>query len=237
MNISSVVVQTVPKFLDEVVESLKNSDACDYHMHDEKGRIIITIEGDNVSEELKKMKVIEQALLQINKIVEGLLGFSRKSESSLETTTSEQIIEDTLVIAEHSLARYSNVKIERKFTPDLPQIHVDKRQVQQVFLNFMMNAAQAMPEGGTLTIMNRMVADKNNPSKKFVETIFRDTGIGIPKEKFEKLFQPFYTEGKKGGTGLGLSISKSIIEKHGGCIYLDSKVGVGTTFFIRLPAL
>ncbi len=59
MNISSVVVQTVPKFLDEVVESLKNSDACDYHMHDEKGRIIITIEGDNVSEELKKMKVIE----------------------------------------------------------------------------------------------------------------------------------------------------------------------------------
>jgi len=59
MNISSVVVQTVPKFLDEVVESLKNSDACDYHLHDEKGRIIITIEGENVSEELKKMRVIE----------------------------------------------------------------------------------------------------------------------------------------------------------------------------------
>ena len=116
-------------------------------------------------------------------------------------------------------------------------VKVDKRQVQQVFLNFMMNAAQAMPEGGTLTIMSRLIEDKNDSSKKFVETIFRDTGIGIPKEKFEKLFQPFYTEGKKDGTGLGLSISKSIIEKHGGCIFLDSKVGKGTTFFIRLPAV
>lgn len=185
----------------------------------------------------KKMKVIEQALVQINKIVEGLLGFSRKSESSLEETSTEKILEDTLIIAEHSLSRYAGVKIERKFTPGLPLVNVDKRQVQQVFLNFMMNAAQAMPEGGTLTIMSRLVEDTRDSSKKFVETIFRDTGVGIPKEKFEKLFQPFYTEGKKDGTGLGLSISKSIIEKHGGCIFLDSKIGVGTTFFIRLPAV
>ena len=185
----------------------------------------------------KKMKVIEQALVQINKIVEGLLGFSRKSESTLEETSTEQIIEDTLIIAEHSLSRYASVKIERKFAPDLPLVNVDKRQIQQVFLNFMMNAAQAMPDGGTLTIMSRLVEDTRDATKKFVETIFRDTGVGIPKEKWEKLFQPFYTEGKKDGTGLGLSISKSIIEKHGGCIFLDSKIGAGTTFFIRLPAV
>ncbi len=184
----------------------------------------------------KKMKVIEQALQQINRIVEGLLGFSRKSETTLEKTTCEKIIEDTLVIAEHSLSRYSSVKIERKFGQNVPTVHVDKRQIQQVFLNFMMNAAQAMPEGGSLTILTRCVADKNDPTRRFVETIFRDTGIGIAKEKFDSLFQPFYTSGKEGGTGLGLSISKSIVEKHQGCIYFESEVGKGTTFFIRLPA-
>ena len=184
----------------------------------------------------KKMKVIEQALQQINKIVEGLLGFSRQSEAKYEETTCESIIEDTLIIAEHSLSRYSSVKTERKYGKNVPSVKVDKRQIQQVFLNFMMNAAQAMPEGGTLTIMTRGVADKQDPRRRFVETIFRDTGIGIAKEKFDQLFQPFYTSGKEGGTGLGLSISKSIIEKHQGCIYFDSEVGKGTTFFIRLPA-
>jgi signal transduction histidine kinase len=99
----------------------------------------------------------------------------------------------------------------------------------------MMNAAQAMKEGGSLTIATRAANDVADPSARFVEAIFRDTGCGIPKEKFELLFQPFYTEGKEGGTGLGLSISKSIVEKHKGCIYFESEVGKGTTFFIRLP--
>ncbi len=183
-----------------------------------------------------KMKVIEQALDQINRIVEGLLGFSRKSESRSEQADVNELVEKTLVIAEHTLSRYNKVKVIRKYAENLEQVLVDPRQMQQVFLNFMINAAQAMPEGGTLTIETRGLVDRKNPERKFVEVIFRDTGVGIPKEKQELIFKPFFTEGKKDGTGLGLSISKSIVEKHRGVIRLESEVGKGTSFYIRLPA-
>lgn len=183
-----------------------------------------------------KMKVMEQALTQINRIVEGLLGFSRTSKTSMEPCSLNEVIEATLVLAEHPLSRYSQVQVQRAFSENLLPVMADKRQLQQVFLNFMMNAAQAMPSGGNLTIKTQVIPDAFGPGVAGVTVAFRDTGCGIPAEKRDKIFQPFFTEGKKGGTGLGLSISKGIIDKHKGKIALESEIGKGTVFYLTFPA-
>lgn len=181
-----------------------------------------------------KMQKIEGALDQINGVVEGLLDLARKGEGRMEPTHVQAILEKTLKVAEISLKRAGKVELVRQYSPGVPEIIGDPRQLQQVFLNMMVNASQAMQQGGTLTIATRAgpVDEVAGPT---VEVLFRDTGCGIPAEVRATLFQPFVTRGKKGGTGLGLSISKNIIDVHGGDILADSEIGKGTTFLIRLP--
>jgi len=126
---------------------------------------------------------------------------------------------------------FRNILIEKDLDADIPDILVDPDQVQQVFVNIILNAAEAMTKGGSLTIRSR-----RSPDADSIIVTFADTGHGISEEVRERIFDPFYTT-KEHGTGLGLSISYGIIEQHGGTISVDSIIGKGSTFTISLPIL
>ncbi|MBI4858808.1 MAG: GAF domain-containing protein [Candidatus Riflebacteria bacterium] len=185
-----------------------------------------------------QMRVIEKAVLQIQHVLEGLLGFARKGPRQLAKGSLNQVLEDTVVLSRPAMVRHPGVQIVKRLEPDIPGVMMDQRQLQQVFLNFVLNAAQAMPRGGTLTIATRKVhAQGASPGAppSHVVVVFEDTGVGIPADKQAQIFQPFYTSGKPDGTGLGLTISKSIIEGHRGTISFESVEGKGTSFILTLP--
>ena len=128
-----------------------------------------------------------------------------------------------------------NVELRVRIDEQLPQIAGDPESLMQVFLNLGQNALQAMPDGGTLEILTTRRRRSRLGYGQFAEVRFRDTGIGIPRDKLKKLFIPFYTTKQK-GTGLGLAISHRIINQHGGTIEVRSTIGQGSTFSVFLPA-
>ena len=120
--------------------------------------------------------------------------------------------------------------MERHFDHNLPPISVDPAQMEQVFLNLIVNAVQATSYEDTLTVSTRQVGDE-------VHISFADTGCGIPAEHLDKIFEPYFTTKPRGeGTGLGLYVCRNILTKHGGTIEVESEVDVGTTFTIKLPS-
>jgi len=126
---------------------------------------------------------------------------------------------------------FHNIEIVKQYQADLPTIFADPAQIQQVFINIIMNAAEAMDGKGVLTI-----ATKSGDRDNYVEISFSDTGRGIPADELSRVFEPFFTtKGVGRGTGLGLSISYGIIQKHGGTIKVSSRLGQGSTFLIILP--
>jgi two-component system NtrC family sensor kinase len=163
-------------------------------------------------------------------IVKGLLEFSRHSEVNPELADLNNILQDTLALVSKQ-AQFLNVTVVRNWDPQLPPVMADKSELQQVFTNMLVNAVQAMDEKGTITITTRFSARDNS-----VEVLISDTGHGIPPEKLPHIFDPFFTtKGSGQGTGLGLSIAYGIITSHRGTIFVESKVGKGSTFTIRLP--
>jgi two-component system NtrC family sensor kinase len=122
-----------------------------------------------------------------------------------------------------------NIKIIKDKKEDLPPIKVDAGKIKQVFWNLIINATEAMPEGGSLTIRSRL-----SKSGQFIAIEFTDTGIGISDEQKKKLFDPFFTT-KGGGTGLGLAVSYGIIEQHQGKIEVKSRLSQGSSFTVSLP--
>jgi signal transduction histidine kinase len=126
--------------------------------------------------------------------------------------------------------RVQGIFLERQLTPNLMPVSADRGQLKQAFLNLFLNAQDAMNQGGTLS-----VTTKNSQSREVTIKV-ADTGVGIPKESFSQIFEPFYTTKKVGGVGLGLSVVYGIIRDHKGIIKVDSVVGQGTAFTIRLPA-
>jgi two-component system NtrC family sensor kinase len=164
------------------------------------------------------------------KTVRNLLEFARESEIETELLQIEDLVEATLQLA-HNRIKFTNVKIERHYAADLPPIYGDRQQLNQVFLNIIFNALDAMPEGGTLAISTSHAKEKD-----FIAVDFSDTGGGIPEHVLPNVFDPFFTSKPMGkGTGLGLSVSLGIVQKHGGEIRVDSQVGKGSTFTIFLP--
>ena len=126
---------------------------------------------------------------------------------------------------------FQNIKINRQFSHSLPKVMMDGSQMQQVFTNIILNAAEAIDGEGELTVVTRVEYDG-----EFLEIIFKDTGCGIPEDVIEKVFDPFFTTKEVGrGTGLGLAVSYGIVGRHKGTIYVKSKPGKGTTFIVRLP--
>jgi len=176
------------------------------------------------------LSLIADETIRCTNIVKGLLEFSRQNPPQKAYTDINEIIRQTLQLLEHQAA-FHNIRVTRKLGESLPQIKVDKDKVKQVFWNLMINAAEAMPNGGTLTIASQLSEDE-----KYIEVIFTDTGVGIPAEYLNKLFDPFFTT-KGSGTGLGLAVSYGIIEQHQGKIEVRSEPGKGSVFTVRLPRL
>ena len=162
-------------------------------------------------------------------IIENLLKFARPPEERMAPTDINKALEETLYMLANQL-RLQKIELRKEFASDLPPVIGNKSLLQQAFSNMILNACNAMPHGGSLTITTRVNSDNQ------VEMGFADTGCGIPRENLSKIFVPFFTTMPVGqGTGLGLSISYSIIRQHQGTIDFESQVGVGTTFIIKLP--
>jgi signal transduction histidine kinase len=126
------------------------------------------------------------------------------------------------------------VQVVKEYTPDLPLVRVDREQIKQVFLNILLNALEATPENGTITVKTRSFLKPGG--EHYVQVEVTDTGCGIPSEYLEDIFTPFFTTKIK-GSGLGLSISNQIIQDHKGYIDVESYVNRGSTFFINLPII
>ena len=163
------------------------------------------------------------------KITHRLLGFSRRIDVSFEFINLNDIIKEVIEFLEKEIL-YRNIQLELHLSEDLPEILSDKGQLQQVFLNILNNAIDAIGKGGMIEVVTR-IKDEHT-----LQVLFNDNGPGIPKEIMTHIFEPFFTTKEKGkGTGLGLSISYGIIQKLGGTILVQSEVNKGTTFTIELP--
>ena len=174
-------------------------------------------------------KVVGEAT-RCKNIVRDLLDFARQSEPKVEKVDANEILKRTFSLLRNQ-ALFQNINITTTFSPFLPNTRMDAGQIQQVFTNILLNAAEAMDGEGELTVVTRMAKDG-----EFIEIKFMDTGCGIPQENLEKIFDPFFTTKEVGrGTGLGLAVSFGIIAKHEGTIEVESNLGKGTTFVVRLP--
>ena len=163
-------------------------------------------------------------------IVRNLLDFARESDVELTPLEVEDVIGDTLQLAANQV-RLAHVRVQGEVEENVPAVYGDRHQLTQVFLNLVLNALDAMPDGGTITITVEKSDDGN-----FVDIGFADTGGGIQEQHLHSIFDPFFSTKKHArGTGLGLSVSKGIIEQHGGDIRVDTELGRGTTFTVSLP--
>ena len=178
----------------------------------------------------KDLEMIRDSALRCDKIVRGLLELSRREPPEKELVDMNAALRSTIGV----LARYleaQRIAIVEKLDADLPPVEGDKNTLQQVFVNIIRNAQDAMPDGGVLTIVSRKL------DKTRLEIAVTDTGMGISRQNQSKLFQPFFTTKPPGkGTGLGLAISYGIVREHGGTIGVQSAEGKGTTFSMVFPA-
>lgn len=161
-------------------------------------------------------------------LVKNLLTFSRTTPMNLQPTDLNHVIEQSLRLVQHQ-ADLAGIQVQPQLEPDLPLVRCDAAQIEQVLLALIMNAMDAMPQGGNLWIIS-------SSSDHSVQIIVRDDGSGIPAEILPRIFEPFLTTKETGrGVGLGLAISHSILERHNGTIEVQSEVGRGTTFTVTLP--
>jgi two-component system NtrC family sensor kinase len=181
------------------------------------------------------LETIAQETERVRKIVKGLLDFSRQTELDREPTDVNRLVRYTLSLVENQ-ALIKGINLNFEPGEGLPMITLDRNQMQSVFLNIIINALDATEPGGSITIATGIGVSASKPDQKGVEITCTDTGCGIPSENLDKLFDPFFTTKEIGqGTGLGLAVSYGIIEGHGGTIWVQSKVGRGSTFTLWLP--
>ena len=190
-----------------------------------------------VSSDPKKSELLEKITKQTfraSEIVNSLLNFSRTSGSEFNNVDLNRVIQDTLTLLEHQF-KTARIKVVPELHPQLPPILGNTGKLQQVFLNLFLNAKDAMPAGGTLTITT------GNGHNVCVEVA--DTGSGIAQEHIHRIYDPFFTtknkpkSGHSGGTGLGLAVTYGIIQEHAGKIHVDSSPGRGTTFIMEFPMI
>lgn len=197
---------------------------------------IIKEDGDNDFPDIngfeRYLTLMEAETRRISRIVANLLTFSRQSKMELGNLDINRLIEKTLLLNDN-LLKINNVKIHTHLDPALPQVIGSADQLQQVFMNMISNAAEAMEgrSGGLLTVKTW-----RGEAGEFIVVSFTDNGVGISPDHRDKLFEPFYTTKKKGkGVGLGLSVVYGIIKAHNGSITVDSTPGAGAVFTIQLP--
>ena len=184
-----------------------------------------------ISPESKRRRILELSLSETHRLAEmlrNMLSFSKPEEEVRQPVNVNELLEGILLIVDKQMQE-ANVKIKTYFDEKIPEVMASTNQMRQVMLNLIKNAKEAMPKGGTLTVGTGRERDK-------VLIHIRDTGIGIPEEIKDKIFEAFFTTKQKvKGVGLGLSVCYGIIKDHGGGIKVESEEGKGTTFIIRLP--
>ncbi len=177
----------------------------------------------------KLLEKIHRQTLRASGIVNNLLNFSRTGDSDFREVTINHVLDDTLQLLEPQL-RHSGIEVVRHYHQDLLPAQGNAAKLQQVFMNLILNARDAMADGGRLTIQTRMVDTS-------LVIDFRDSGQGIAPENIARIYDPFFTTKDVGqGTGLGLAISYGIIQEHGGRIFVESRVNEGTHFTLKLPS-
>jgi two-component system sensor histidine kinase HydH len=173
------------------------------------------------------LQVIEEEIRRINEIVDQFLRFAKPASPHFEKTNLTPVFEEILQLLRPQIER-GKIKVKKEFEP-LPFITVDREQIKQGILNLLLNAVQAMPKGGHLTLRGQV-----SESDRWIRLSIQDSGIGIPGEDLNKLFDPFFST-KEGGVGLGLSIAHRIIDQHQGKIEVESAPGKGTRLTVWLP--
>ncbi|MBL0220851.1 MAG: hypothetical protein IPQ07_44145 [Myxococcales bacterium] len=206
-----------------------------------KGAAQLLITGDGkpsgpAADTREFLDIIVEEANRLNNVVTRFLDYARAERPGREG--ADKVDLNSVVRKTEQLLRQENLKnveLRVRLDDQLPQIAGDPESLMQVFLNLGQNALQAMPEGGTLEILSTRRRRSRLGYGQFAEVRFRDTGVGIPRDRLKKLFIPFYTTKQK-GTGLGLAISHRIINQHGGTIEVRSTIGQGSTFSVFLPA-
>jgi two-component system NtrC family sensor kinase len=177
------------------------------------------------------VKIMDAEVQRCKRIVEGLLDVSRPRSGARAPTDVNKVVEDTLFLLKHH-DRFKRIELQRALTPGLPTVMANSEQLIQVFMALMLNAMDAMDARGTLTVTSAVGPERADE----VVIAFSDTGVGIPRQDIQKIFEPFYTTKPQGrGTGLGLSICYGIVADHRGRIEVDSQLGRGSTFRVILP--
>lgn len=175
------------------------------------------------------LSVIERQVDRIASLVDQLRTFSKPPREERRPVVLTKVVEDVLTLTSRELEK-RNIKIVSELDDTLPPVLASPGQLEEVFMNLILNSRDAMPEGGTLKLCANVLSDE-----ECVEAQVIDTGLGIPSDVKDRIFEPFFTTKGDEGTGLGLAISHSIIEDHGGVIEVESQVGQGTKFTLQLP--
>ncbi|HSD50220.1 MAG TPA: ATP-binding protein [Candidatus Methylomirabilis sp.] len=190
-----------------------------------------------------ELEIIVAQTDRITKLIQQLLNFARPTRLTVQAVKLNDLLREVVGLTEHQIAK-ERIRVRTEFQADLPAIQGDPNQLEQAFLNIVINAWHAMPAGGTLTLQTRSTPaaprlrrSGRAPASPGVEVSISDTGVGIPAENLPRIFDPFFsTKGVGKGTGLGLAITRRILEDHRGTVEVSSEVGQGTTFTVWLPA-
>lgn len=184
---------------------------------------------------VKDDAILREKMEHLNKIVEQILDFARGAEPKLSEVNINQLLDDLGLLTRHKL-RNQQIQFIRRLAPDLPPVMADGTQLAQAFLNLTLNAVEAMPKGGSLTICTRSFRlPRGSPRPTHVLIEFRDTGPGMPEEQRRRAFSSLLSTTKQKGTGLGLAIVGRVVEIHRGKVKIRSRPGKGTTISITLP--
>ena len=192
-----------------------------------------TTKADASRDAVETIQEMADAVQRADKVIKGLLNFSRSEKLALVPMDLNSVIEESLVLVRHEFTKH-NISLEKNLAGGLPQVGLDQGKIKQVFINMFMNAIQAMGSDGGLSVKTSV-----RPADESVVVQIEDTGSGIPEDKLDKLFEPFFTTKPVGsGTGLGLSVSKNIIELHGGTIKIGNRTdscGAAVTITFPIP--
>lgn len=194
---------------------------------------IMQMEADIPQEQSNYLDLLQKEVKRIASIVGQLSSFSRETEYEMALANVNEIIDSTLLVLKHQISN-CRIEVSKDYSSEISWAVCDSSKVQQVFMNILINAIQAMENGGTLNIKTYQKKDRHK--KEYLATEFSDTGCGISKKNLPHIFEPFFTTKEQGrGTGLGLSVSYGIINRHNGKIEVKSAEGKGTTFTVLLP--